>query len=172
MERDLKKFLKEYRVELIAILVVLVGIFLLVGQFDIRLSIVRLLQRVAGFLIVQGRLFGGWLVAYFATFTLSDLLGWLFIGVAGAFFVWRTRYRFLHSPRWMADTCHRCGSSLQRVHRTRLDRLLGKTLLPHSRRYQCTNTACGWSGLRQYLYPMYRSSAGGRIPPLRKSRRS
>ena len=44
----MKRFLKEFRVELIAVLVVLFGFFLLIEQFDIRVTIFRFASQLIG----------------------------------------------------------------------------------------------------------------------------
>jgi uncharacterized protein with PIN domain len=66
-----------------------------------------------------------------------------------AFVIWRIRYRFFNSDQFKATVCPVCGNEIHRVHRTVIDRILSKTLLPHARRYRCINQECNWSGLRR-----------------------
>jgi hypothetical protein len=80
------------------------------------------------------------------------MIGFLIVLLALAFIFWRVRYRFMNSKRWLDTACPRCQAKLVRIHRTRLDRWLGLSLLPHSRRYSCSNPQCGWNGLR-YHHP-------------------
>ena len=63
--------------------------------------------------------------------------------------LWRIRWRWTHSLALNADLCPRCGASIYRVHRSPIEHLLSKTLLPGARRYHCSNLACGWKGLRK-----------------------
>ena len=161
----MRRFLKEYRVELIALLVALLGIFLLVEQFDIRVSIYKTL----GWLVTSLNQFVqiSWerMLGYFSSFTLSDLIGWILIIGTLVFVAWRARYRFLRSGYWRSTTCPKCGSSLERIHRKRFHHLLSKTLLPHGRRYGCTNTECNWTGMRHRHRRKRRDSEVQQFPP-------
>ncbi|HZY40393.1 MAG TPA: hypothetical protein VFF59_00175, partial [Anaerolineae bacterium] len=89
-----------FRVELIALAVVGVGVFLLLDWSPI-LSVVD--QVIVG---VAQRL------------TLPMLIGAVLVMGASAFIAWRARVRFLSSPHWRATVCPRCGSSIHRLHRT------------------------------------------------------
>lgn len=119
-----------FRVELIALAVVGVGVFLLLDWSPI-LSVVD--QVIVG---VAQRL------------TLPMLIGAVLVMGASAFIAWRARVRFLSSAHWRATACPRCGSPIHRLHRTVLDKALSKVVLPHARRYRCEQAACGWTGLR------------------------
>ena len=126
-------------------LLAVLGIFLLLEQFQIRISVANAFR----WLINALQTAFASLTAYLSTFTLSDMLGWILILATSAFILFRLRYRFLHSERWRATVCPRCHSELERVHRTVFDRLLEKIFLPHVRRYRCNNAECNWSGLRR-----------------------
>ena len=143
----MKKLLKEYRIEAIAVLLALVGVFLLVEQFEIRATLRKILTDSTGWLANLARTLLDGFSNYIRGFTLSDAIGWLLIFSAAAFIVWRFRYHYLRSERWLSTTCPRCGSPLHRIHRSKLDRLLAKIFLPHAGRYLCANSACRWSGL-------------------------
>lgn len=145
MDKDWRKFIKEYRVELAAALLVLVGIFLLVENFSIRDVLRAWYAQSLGLVDRLANL----LVAYLRNFTLSDALGWTLVFSMAAFVVWRVRYRFAHMERYKPTTCPRCGGRINRLHRSRLDHLLAATLLPHARRYGCATAECGWTGLRR-----------------------
>ena len=146
----MRKILREYRVEILALLVVLFGIFLLVERLEIRQSLWAGLSWLTAFLRQTGTTFVNGLVAYITSFTLSDLTGWFLIFTTSVFIIWRIRFRFSRSSHWEAGECPRCGKKLHRVHRTILDRLLSWTLLPRARRYYCSDSGCGWSGLRRH----------------------
>jgi hypothetical protein len=116
---------RSFRVGLIALGVVVLGLVLLVGV-PIVDAIVGVAQRLP----------------------LPVLLGLGAVVGGGLFIGWRTRERFLNSPRWRATVCPRCGGPLQREHRSSLDRVVSKVWLTHGRRYRCAKAGCGWTGLR------------------------
>jgi len=145
-----RKILREYRVEIVAVLIALLGIFLLVERLEIRKSLRAAALWLSTFLRQTGTALVDKSVAYITSFTLSDLVGWILIILTSLFIAWRVRYRFSTSSYWEADKCPRCGKTLQRIHRTLLDRLLSWTLLPRARRYTCGNSECGWEGLRRH----------------------
>ncbi|MBN2549553.1 MAG: hypothetical protein JXB15_10375 [Anaerolineales bacterium] len=144
----MKKFWREYRVELIALVVILLGVFLLVEQWDIRVTLLRATVQTVDSLKTLLGAASDWVVGYVLSMTLSDLVGWALIIATTIFVLWRIRYRFIHSERLKATYCPRCYGELVRVHRTLLDRLLGGLFFPGSRRYRCSNSDCRWSGLR------------------------
>jgi hypothetical protein len=154
----MKKFLREYRVELLAIAAALLGIFLLTEQLEIRATLRAWMAVLGGglWLALDGLI--DRLLVYFKAFSLSDLVGWLLVAGALVFTFWRARLRFISSTYWQSKVCPRCGSGVMRVHRRSLDRLLSATFLPDARRYRCTNVTCGWSGLRHHDPHMRRSS--------------
>jgi uncharacterized paraquat-inducible protein A len=154
----MKKFLREYRVELIALAAALLGVFLLTEQFEIRATLRAWLSALANGLWLGLNALIDRLLVYLKAFTLSDLLGWLLVIGAIVFTFWRARLRFVSSTYWQSKVCPRCGSSVMRVHRHSLDRLLSATFLPDARRYRCTNAACGWSGLRHHEPHVHHSS--------------
>lgn len=121
---------KTYRVELLALAVVVIGILLLI-DFG---PIVTTLDSV--------------LVAVVSRLSLPGLIGLGLVIGAAVFLAWRLRVRFLHSAHWRVSVCPKCGNPIDRVHRSWWDKVLSKTVLPHARRYRCANRACGWTGLR------------------------
>lgn len=150
------KNLREYRIEFGAVLVVLAGIFLIFEQYNLRAALQQSrLSFIASIRNTGSRLLQ-WIEAYLAGFTLSDLVGMALLVFAGAFILWRIRYRYQNSTRWLAASCPRCGGSLHRIHRTALDRLIGRIFLPTSRRYGCPNPRCRWTGLRHAGQRSYR----------------
>lgn len=143
----MKKLLKEYRIEAIAVLLALLGVFLLVEQFEIRATLRLFLENSTGWLANLVRALLDGLASYILSFTLSDLVGLLLVISASLFIIWRFRYHYIRSERWLSEGCPRCGSHLHRIHRTKLDHLLTKSLLPHAGRYLCSNSSCRWTGL-------------------------
>jgi len=137
------KFLKEYRIEVGAVISILLGVFLLVEQFDI-------IPTVKESVLAIPKAVHTYMIDYIASFSPSDLLGWILILAALGVIAWQVRLRYLRSPRYRSKTCPRCGGSLQRVRRSSLDRFVSQYILPEARRYRCANSDCRWSGLRYH----------------------
>ncbi len=126
----MRKGARSYRVEWIALAVVLLGMALLFDWTPVMLVVDSVVVGVARQLT-------------FATF-----LGLVLMCGGTAFIAWRGRVRFLNSPHWRATACPRCDSPIHRVHRSPLDKVVSKVFLPHARRYRCEKADCGWTGLR------------------------
>ena len=143
--KGMRKFIRAYGLEIIALFVVLLGGFFLVDRWDIRGAIIRIAADVIqGLPLVVNK----WMNS-FNHLSTSDILGGLLVILAGLFLLWRIRNRFLKSGHWLGTTCPRCGEPIHRIHRTRFDRFLGIVLLPEARRYQCVGEECGWIGRRR-----------------------
>jgi hypothetical protein len=139
-----KEFVREYRVELIAGFLALLGIFLLVEQMEIRVTILRLFR-------LAWRTVGGAMgaavkaiVYRVSHITTSDLLGLGLVALAVAVVLWRVRVRLMR--RYAEHVCPICGGNLRRLHRRWRDRLL--SLLVPVARYRCRDRECGWEGRR------------------------
>jgi len=145
----MKKFLKEYWIEIGALIILSLGIFLLVERMEIRSTIWQTILNAKTLFQSEAELFVKGMIVFVGNFTLSDTIGTLFVILAVIFVLWRIRYRFLHSDFWLATTCPKCGSELHRVHRSKFDHFLSRTVLPKSHRYECSNPECNWSGLRR-----------------------
>jgi hypothetical protein len=154
----MKRFIKEYRVELLAISIIPIGIFLLLERLEIRATL-RAAGKKAGHT-------AQWVLKQVteeignrtAALTISDALGILLILLATGFIVWRIRHRFQISTRWSIDNCPKCSNPIMRVHRSGWDRFLGMTFMPKARRYRCVDPQCGWSGLlREHIHHHHRS---------------
>jgi hypothetical protein len=136
----------KWKVEIAAIILLAVGIFLLVEKMQIRRTLIDGLQRALKGL---SNLAGGTsdrLASFLSGATLSDLVGLAMVLVAIAFVIWRTRWRLTTMPRFTERKCPRCGGELHRIHRRWRDRVLN-CFVP-VRRYQCKNQDCRWRGLR------------------------
>jgi hypothetical protein len=143
-----KKFIREYWVELLGLIAVLIAVILLLNRNNIWAI------RVAGKGLISSisQWFNGLLdsaFGYLGRMSAAELLAWLLIFSGTVIILYRMRRRYLKSDHWQATVCPKCSSKLHRVHRTRLDRLLGPIFLPNSARYRCSNSSCRWSGLRQ-----------------------
>lgn len=148
----MKKFLKDYWVEIVIGISAIFGAILLFGNFGGQGGGRRgLLGSVREIQSLFSDAFNG-LVNYLLNFSLFDLIGWILI--IGAFLIVfrRIRWRYRHNPQRAATVCPRCGSAIKRRHRSAWDRFLGKTVMPDCRRYLCSNPNCRWTGLRHQRY--------------------
>jgi hypothetical protein len=147
-----RKFLREYWVEIVGLFVVLIALFFLLNRS--RIGVMR--QAGEGFLSSLGRWFNNLHNSVFGQLgrmTSMELLAWMLIVGGLIVILYRMRVRYLKSDHWQATVCPKCGSKLNRIHRTRLDRMLGPIFLPHAVRYRCSNSNCRWSGLRHGRAP-------------------
>ena len=144
----MKRLLREYYIELLAVVVCLVGVAMIVIHVDFREIIVNMVHLSTSVLqniflsIYQG------VEKYITNFTLSDLFGLIIIILAFAFIYWRVRYRILQRLRWTEHRCPKCQETVHRIHRRKTDRILSFFLGRPIRRYQCINKECRWTGLR------------------------
>lgn len=124
-ESRVRQFLQNYWSTLFLALVIAAGLFLLIQR--------------------SSELDDG-ILAFLSQVSLSRLLGFLLILGATTAMLLRIRWTLIHSPTWTQMECPRCGRDIRRIHRTRLDRLIG--LYVPVRRYSCRNASCCWQGLR------------------------
>jgi len=141
----MKQFIRRNRVELIAALLALLGIFLLVEQIQIRATIFAAMRAVWRTLSR-----GIWTVVSAVVnrilhTTVSDVIGLGLIALAILIMLWRVRFR-LRSQLANGEACPLCGGKLRRIHRHWQDHLLS-LLLPVGR-YRCRNSECRWEGVR------------------------
>jgi hypothetical protein len=137
--------LREYLVEIIAAVVVVLGIFLLLEP-SIRSTLLRwAMTGMQGVLHALGRL--GEAVAVPVTrLTPTGLLGVALIFLAVVAAVLRLRWRLTRSASLTAIRCPRCSGAIHRVHRRWGDRVVS-WFVP-VRRYRCSNSECRWCGIR------------------------
>jgi hypothetical protein len=161
----MKNFFKANYIEIIALIAILVGLFLIFEPWDIKGILLTTAQRSLSVLKDSSQSATGWLNELLRNLSVTDLIGLLLVIASVVFIIWRIRLRFQSSPRWRSTECPRCGSPLLRVHRTAMDRIIGKIFLPQSRRYQCSNEDCGWCGLLHYVPTHRRHRTGAEAPP-------
>ena len=139
-------FFKTYWVEILIAVGLVLAVFLLFEQMNIR-------GMLSGWAIAAGnlglnlvvRLINS-LVGFSARLGLSELIAIpMLIGVV-ILLVWRIRWRLQHTPALVDTHCPRCGGGLQRVHRQSIDRAV--SIFVPVRRYRCTHRDCGWTGVR------------------------
>jgi len=140
----MKKFLREWRVEIGIVLALAFAIFLLVEQLSIRQTLRAWLGRgadTASALLVS-------LIQGLLSISLSDLTGLVIILIVLWLARSRLRWRLMRAPSLAASNgCPQCGSRLHRVHRKSLDYAVNSLVAP-VHRYLCSNQDCRWSGLR------------------------
>ena len=144
----MKRLIREYYIELLAVIVCLVGLTMVVLHVDIRNATVKMINV---FISVLQNIF----LSIFQRveknithFTLSDMFGLIIIIIALAFLYWRVRYRILQRLRWTEHRCPLCQEAVHRIHRSKVDRIVNFFLGRPLRRYQCVNEECKWTGLR------------------------
>ncbi len=139
-------FLKAYWVEILIVIGLLLGIFLVFERIQIRASLLRWLSTAARTgLNAIGRLDDA-LIYFFTHIGLSELLAIPLLAVVFLALVWRIRWRVRHTPSLTDLHCPRCKGNIHRVHRHALDHVI--SIVVPVRRYHCTNRDCGWSGVR------------------------
>lgn len=148
----MKRIIRNYRIELAAVFVILLGIFLLVEPFEIRETLYHWLVLLRKFISQIIAAIGAFVHEYRDTFTLSDFVGLVLITATVVFGAWRLRWRYLHSAWYDAETCPRCGADLRRIHRTKLDHFLSLVLMVKWHRYACKAEGCGWVGLKKPIH--------------------
>ena len=145
-EPQWRVFLRKYRFELIWLLVVALGIFLIFERMNIRVSMIRWAARGISVAVDAIGHIDNIILAFIQNTTLSDAIGYVLILGALVAITWRTRWRLMRTPSWTTIRCPECDSEIHRTHRRARDRFVG--LLVPVNRYRCTNRECRWTGLR------------------------
>jgi len=142
----LRRFLRTYRFEIIWLIVVALGIFLIFERMSIRSSLIAWLRWVAAVTLHGVGHLDEVAAAILARTTFSDAIGYvLVLGALVAIFL-RVRWRTMHNPAFAVLRCPKCDGGIHRAHRRRVDRLV--SLFVPVRRYRCSNNQCRWCGLR------------------------
>lgn len=142
----LARFWSEWRVEVLIGLIVLLAVFLLVEQMQIRQTLLGWLRQGLQVLETSGGKLAHGVVSFVRSTTLSDLTAYVLLLIALFVVIWRVRWRLLTMPRFTGRDCPGCGGPLHRVHRRPVDRIVN--LFVPVARYRCKNRDCAWHGLR------------------------
>lgn len=147
-ENRLKSFFRKYSFEILWVVIIAAGVFLLFEQLNIRPTLRRWLEaaigggeRGAGTLRVD-------LARFLSRLSLSDKVGLILVILALLAMALRMRWRLMHTASLTKLACPRCGSTMHRSHRHLLDRVIS-AYVP-VRRYRCSSKTCRWHGLRVY----------------------
>jgi hypothetical protein len=145
-EGRLRQLIRAYKFEIIWLVIVALGFFLIFERLNIRSSLFAWFGRVsAAALGGVGRL-GDQFGALLARITLSDAIGFALVLGAMVVIALRVRWRLIHNPALALLRCPQCDGSMHRVHRHAVDRLI--SLYVPVQRYRCVNDQCLWHGLR------------------------
>lgn len=142
----IQRLWREFTVEIVALILAGLGIFLLVERMQIRVTFLCFLRSMQAVLARAGSAILRSFTYEVTHVTLSDAIGVIIIALAICLIIWRSRWRIVHSEYLSQRVCPECGSRLHRVHRRTHDRLVTWFLPLH--RYRCANHTCHWTGLR------------------------
>lgn len=145
----MKKTLREYRVEVIALVIALLGLLMVLQRHQIEPWLKTAFSQGVEGAKQLNRSLRVSVPQFIDSLTPTMVLGVLIVIGMIVFVVWRIRYRFFNSDHFKATVCPKCGSEIHRIHRSVIDRFLSVTFLPYARRYGCGNRDCNWSGLRR-----------------------
>jgi hypothetical protein len=142
--RAATRFWSEWRLELTAIVIIGVGVFLLVENLDmsgmVRDWILDLLHSLV-------EIFFAVIDAASGLLRPSNLLGMALMIAGVGLLIWRTRVRVARMAHLQATSCPSCGSTLEKRHRRLWGRIV--SLIVPVRRYRCRS--CEWNGWRVYI---------------------
>jgi hypothetical protein len=145
-ESQPRRYLRTYKFEIVWLIVIALGIFLIFERLSIRSTVIDWLRRAsAAALGGVGRL-DELVSAFLARTTLSDVIGYVLIVGALAAIVMRVRWRVMRDPALASLRCPKCNGGIHREHRRRLDHFI--SFFVPVRRYRCANDQCRWCGLR------------------------
>lgn len=137
--------LAAFRQEVIIGVLFLLGVFLIVEDMEIKVTVyhflVGLVQGIANLFnaMLQG------IIDFFREFESSDIVGYILIFIAFVLYGNRIRNRTIERYSELPE-CPECGSELNRVHRNSFQKSVGTVLRVKIRRYRCKS--CDFDGLR------------------------
>ena len=142
---EMMRVLKQFRAEILALILLLSGIFSLTDRMRLVDGIAHLTARISRNVSVALSLFSTFFKSVLSN--PSNILGLTLILVAVLMLakIW-TRESLINSSTYSSRRCPVCNEKLVRAHRKPLDHLIG--LFMPLRRYECSNYKCGWSGRR------------------------
>jgi hypothetical protein len=135
------ELVRGYWIELSAVILLLVGVFLLLERLQIKLAVYKFLVLCVNAIGNAARAIWDWLVHTAFNVEQSDIVGVVLVVVGLSIIVYRTRLRAIakHPEIDLLEECPECGEELGLLKRTRRVRLAEMLLLVRIRQYRCTN---------------------------------
>ena len=140
-----KSFFKEYNYEITAVCLILLGIFLLVENLEIKYYLYIFLQKIFFSLIfVFSKILNSFLIII-KQFETSDIVGvaLTLIGFYMLLRIWREREISRNS---YLQNCPECGGNLRRIPRTSRQKVSGFIFGSKIKHYSCN--ICGYKGIK------------------------
>ena len=140
-----KSFFKKYNYEMTAVSLILLGIFLLVENLEIKYYIYLFLQKIFFSLIfVFSKILNSFLIII-KQFETSDIVGvaLTLIGFYMLLRIWREREISRNS---YLQNCPECGGNLRRIPRTSRQKVSGYIFGSKIKHYSCN--ICGYKGIK------------------------
>lgn len=140
-----KSFFKEYNYEMTAVFLILLGIFLLVENLEIKYYIYIFLQKIFFSLIfVFSKILNSFLIII-KQFETSDIVGvaLTLIGFYMLLRIWREREISRNS---YLQNCPECGGNLRRIPRTSRQKVSGVIFGSKIKHYSCN--ICDYKGIK------------------------
>ena len=153
----MKDIFREYPLEIALIVLALTVILFFLDPFGIAGTLLDwvtgLLTAVGELAITSYRNVSEWYSGVHTSTLLFFIAALAFVGLL----IYRFRSRILKSAEWRTTVCPVCQSPLHRTRRSGRDRFIARTMLPHARRYLCSNEECRWTGLRHHIHRKQRA---------------
>ena len=140
-------FFKRYRVEIFAVCLLALGIFLLVERLEIK----KVMYRQMLWLAEPIKSFASFLVTTLVGVQKSDIVGLVLMVMAVCLIAWRVRFRAInrHKDVDAVAGCPNCSENLIRLPKKPIHRLLELLFQVRIRRFSCAKcaySASTWDG--------------------------
>jgi len=134
-DRSKTGFIKNYRFEIFALFLLLLGFFLLVERLEIKTVIYDQIT----WLSKHGNEIWSYFILVISDVQKSDLVGLFLMFVASLLIAWRVRYRAIQKYMHLDELagCPECRKILRRLPKKRVHRILEFLFRVRIRRYSC-----------------------------------
>ena len=141
---QLSKF-KEYKFEINVIILLGVGIFLLVEDFEIKHFIAVRIRFILIFIADIIGIARDAIINNIKLLEMSDLVGIIFITFAIFLIVNRWREKIINQFSVLIE-CPKCGEKLHRIHKNNFQRFFGLLFFLNIKNYKCNS--CAFKGFK------------------------